>query len=312
VAGKSYKIMMILWQGCEESCRGFRDYLKSRDIPVQYKLKATHGPEEVAELVDQIELAKTSLVVTTGPQVTLALVGPYDRVNPNGHLTDTPVLFMMVPDPVGSRIVPNLESSGRNVSGTLADVPEDAQIQIWQAYRPVQKLGMLVNPASPDSVRRHQRFQEAANKLGFTLLSREVRIDAEGVPISAGIRAFVRELANEGAQYLYLGSDPFLQSQRDNITDEGLQHRLPVVSSIPQAVSTSQALLSVVARPYDVGWLTARRAEEILVSGANPSDIPIRGLERFSVLVNMHVADQLDMTPNMDLLRAAEVIPAGD
>ena len=43
------------------------------------------------------------LVVTWGTTVTLGMVSTYDKVNPSINLTDIPVLFMIVTDPVDER-----------------------------------------------------------------------------------------------------------------------------------------------------------------------------------------------------------------
>jgi putative tryptophan/tyrosine transport system substrate-binding protein len=73
-------------------------------------------------------------------------------------------------------------------------------------------------------------------------------------------------------------------------------------------VVESQALLAVAARYYNVGRLAGFQAEQILLHGADPATMPIRGLDRFSYLVNMETARRLGLYPPLDVLRYAEII----
>ena len=70
----------------------------------------------------------------------------------------------------------------------------------------------------------------------------------------------------------------------------------------------SNALIGLVSKYYDVGRLTATRAEEILVDGKKPGDIPVESLSRFSLIVNMEVARKLELYPPMSLLNIVAVV----
>src|SRR6478735_229688 len=100
-APTNYRVMMVLWRGCEDACRGFQDYLRSRNLPVEFLMRdVKQDPGAFPGLVAEARSLKVDLVVTWGTTVTLGMVSTYDKVDPRTNLTDIPVLFMIVTDPV--------------------------------------------------------------------------------------------------------------------------------------------------------------------------------------------------------------------
>ena len=75
--------MMVLWRGCEDACRGFQDYLRSRNLPVEFLMRdVKQDPSAFPSLVAEARALKVDLVVTWGTTVTLGMVGTYDKVDP--------------------------------------------------------------------------------------------------------------------------------------------------------------------------------------------------------------------------------------
>src|SRR5438552_3022883 len=89
---RQYKVMMVLWRGCEDACRGFQDYLRSRNLPVEFLMRdVKQDPSAFPNLVAEARALHVDLVVTWGTTVTLGMVSTYDKVNPSINLTDIPV-----------------------------------------------------------------------------------------------------------------------------------------------------------------------------------------------------------------------------
>jgi putative ABC transport system substrate-binding protein len=83
---------------------------------------------------------------------------------------------------------------------------------------------------------------------------------------------------------------------------------LPVAAAYEDMAAKSQALVAVASRYYNVGRLAGFQAEQVLVNGFDPIDIPIRSLRRFSYVVNMETARRLGVYPPLMVLRYAEVV----
>ncbi|HEV7371637.1 ABC transporter substrate-binding protein [Arenibaculum sp.] len=303
-----YKVMMVLWRGCEDACRGFQDYLAGQRIPVDFLVRdVNQDPMRFPNLVAEARALDVDLVMTWGTTATLGMVGQYDHVDPDLHLTDIPVVFMIVTDPVGARVVPDLERSGRNVSGTLVVVPEDVQMRAIQTYRPFKRLGIIYNTDEINAVVSVERVRKTAAETGLTVVTREVPLDANGQPDPDSLPGLVEDLADE-VDLFYIGSSSFILVHRDVFTRAALASGVPVAAAGEVPVVESDALMGLVSRYYNVGRLTAAKAEQILVEGKAPEDMPIEALSRFSFIVNMEVAHELKLYPPLGLLRFAEVI----
>lgn len=308
-----YRIMLILWRGCEDACRGFKDYFEMRDRPVEFiERDVATDASLIPGLVEEAEMTDIDLVLTWGTTVTLQAVGTYDAVDPERHITDIPVVFMIVTDPVGAKVVEDVAGSGRNVTGTQVVVPEDVQMRAIQSYRPFDRLGVVYNTDEVNAVVSVEKLRPVAEAMGFELLTREVPLDAEGKPDPAALPGLVQELAAEGADYLYIGSSSFILVHRDLFTNAAIEAGIPVAAAGEVSVVESNALMGLVSRYYNVGSLTAAKAEEILFEGRDPGEIPIEGLSRYSLIVNMEAAHRLALYPPLGLLRFAEIIKAGE
>src|SRR3546814_2015881 len=72
-------------------------------------------------------------------------------------------------------------------------------------------------------------------------------------------------------------------------------------------VRRSDALVGLFSTAVNVGRFAAFKAEQILVGGQSPAQIPIETLRRFSLLINMPVAHAIQVYPPISLLNLAEV-----
>jgi putative ABC transport system substrate-binding protein len=306
-----HKVMMVLWRGCEDACRGFQEYLRAKDVPVEFVMRdVEQDATRLPDLVKEARALDVDLVVTWGTTATLGITGEYDKADPGRHLTDIPVLFMIVTDPLEARVVEDLDRPRRNVTGTLYLVPEDVQMRAIRSYLPFEKLGIVYNTNEVNAVISAQKIGTVAAEQGFLVVAREVPNDADGKPIADSLPKLVGELAEEGVDLIYIGSSSFIVLNRDVFTTAAVERGIPVAAAGEVAVVESNALMGLVSRYHTIGQLTAARAEEILVGGGNPGEIAIESLSRFSFLINMDVARRLGRYPPMTLLNIAEVIKA--
>lgn len=308
-AGNPFRIAMIVYRGCEEACKGFIDYLKARRIPASVEvLDAATDLARLREHIAYVKREKPDLAVTWGTTVSLEALGTYDKVDPARHLVEMPVLFMIVSNPVDVRLVPGVESSGRNITGTRYLVPEETQLKAARSYVAFERLGVIYNPKEKNAVQTVANLRALSGKLGFTLHAFAVRLAGDGKPDPASLPGLVDEVVAAGAQLLYQPPDSFLLLHRKALTQAANDRALPVFAASEAPVRGAKALMGVVNRYYTVGQLTATQAERILVRGMRPRDIPIEAPKNFSFLVNLDAARKLQRYPPMKVLRIAEII----
>lgn len=308
-AARPPRIYMILFRGETPVERGFRDYFAVRNIPVELIVRdVALDVSKVPQLVAEARALKVDLIYTWGTPVTVAVAGKVGAIDPARHVTDIPVVFTMVSSPIGGGVVSALASSGRNVTGACHVVPAAQQLGAIRAYRRFDRLAIIYNPAESNSLQNIRELRAAMAPLRLQLLERPAPLDAKGQPVAAALSGMVEELASVATQLLYIGPDSFLAANRKTLTEATLRHRMPTFSATEILLRDGKALFGLVSGYENVGRLTARKVEQIVRQGIAPAAIPVETLARFSYLVNMPVAAELDLFPPLKVLNFAELL----
>lgn len=308
-AQRPFRIYAITFRGMTDVERGFEEYFASRKIPVQITYRDLNRDDKrMPGFLEEIRALHPDLVYTWGTSVTLGAVGPYDGIVKGQHITDIPVVFTLVAAPMQARIVSDLRSSGRNITGVTHVVPTDAQIRAISSYRPFQTLGVLYTPTEKNSVVVLEEIRRLGRDRGFHTVERTFRLDTGRKPTSDGAADLVRELKDAGAQWLYLPPDSFLGTLAEGvIIPAAMEVGLPTFASTEQLMQAG-ALSGLVSRYYNVGQFTAHKAEQILVGRQSPSSIPVETLKRFSYQIRMAAAHRLKLPPPLPMFNYAELI----
>lgn len=307
--GKPYRIYAITYRGMTNIEKGFEDYFKSRKIPVEITWRDLNlDPSRLPGFIKEIRATKPDLVYAWGTSVTLGVVGAYDAIDPARYITDVPVVFTLVAAPVAAKIVQNLKSSGRNVTGVSHVVPTETQFRAMASYRPFRTVGVIYTPTEQNSVALIGEMRTIGSKMGFTTVERKFRLDPNGKVTADGAADLVREIKEAKAQWLYLPPDSFLGTQAEKIIiPAAMAVGLPTFASTEQLMEAG-ALAGLVSRYYNVGQFTAYKAEQILVERKAPKDIPIETLARFSYQIRMEAAHDLKLLPPLPMFNYAEFV----
>jgi putative ABC transport system substrate-binding protein len=308
-AQRPFRIYAITFRGMTDVERGFQEYFAARRIPVQITFRdLNRDNSKMAVFLDEIRQLRPDLIYTWGTSVTLGVAGPFDGADPNRFITDIPVVFTLVAAPVLAKIVPDLKSSRRNVTGVFHVAPTEAQIRAMGSYRPFKSIGMLYTPTEQNSVVVVEEVRDVARKQGFSVIAKPFKLDKDKKVVVDGAADMVRELKEARVDWLYLPPDSFLGTQAQKIIiPAAMQHQLPTFASTEQLVETG-ALMGLVSRYHSIGQFTAYKAEQILVQKIPPSRIPVETLTRFSLQVRMDVAEALRLPPPLPMFNYAELI----
>ncbi len=307
---KPFKIYMVVWRGCEDGCKGFQDYFREEGIEVNFIIRnADRDKTKLAAFVHEAKELQVDLVLTWGTSVTVGMIGTLDDSDPAKHITDIPVVFMIVADPVGAGLIQTYESSGRtNITGTRNRVPEEVQMKAIRAYRYFKHLGIIYNTNELNSVLNVKKIRKLAKKMRFELFERSIDLDQNGKPIIESIPQKIKELKNRNVAFIYVGSSSFLMRHRDYLTNFAIEQRVPIVAAYEAMARKSNALLAVASRYHSVGKLAGFQAKNILINKIAPNDLPILSLSRYSYVINMETARKLRLYPPIKVLRYAEVV----
>lgn len=308
-ARKPFRIYAITFRGMTDVEKGFEEHFASRKIPVQITYRdLNRDPARMPGFLDEIRSTRPDLIYTWGTSVTLGVVGPYDGVVRGQHITDIPVVFTLVAAPAQAKIVPDLRSSMRNVTGVTHVVPTEAQIRAISSYRAFQTLGVLYTSTEKNSVVVLDEIRRLGRERGFHTVERSFRLDPTRKPTAEGAADLVREIKDAGAQWLYLPPDSFLGTLAEGvIIPAAMELGLPTFASTEQLMQAG-ALSGLVSRYFSVGQFTAFKAEQVLLERRAPADVPVEALKRFSYQIRMSAAHRLKLPPPLPMLNYAELI----
>jgi putative tryptophan/tyrosine transport system substrate-binding protein len=300
-------IYMITFRGQTDVERGFKEYLKQTSLNYQLiERDVNKDIKNIAPFLDEIRQIKPDLIYTWGSPVTLAVVGSIDE--PTQPIGDIPVVFALVATPLQSRIVKTLALPGRNVTGATHVVPTETQIRAITTYRPFKKIGMIYNEDEPSSVVIRDEIRTHCNANGADLIALNFRKDAAGRPIGDDLASMVKDIKRAGAEWLHVPADTFLGTLYPKLISALIEEKLPSFGAVELAVRQGAALFGLISRYYYVGQLAALKAVQILTEGKDPGAIPVESLKRFSLIVNMKLARELEFYPPLSLLTFAEII----
>ena len=311
-AAPPFHIVMVTWRGITPAEQGFMDYLQRQDIEVRYTFMDCHKDKSLLPgFVARIKEVRPDLVYVFGTSGALGLCGRYDEPESAAHLTDIPVVFNIVSVPVKSGLVPDMASSGRNITGTSHLVPLASQLRAMESLLPLRglRLGVIYNPQEKNAQVAVAELARMSSRYGFTLVRQPFAIGPDGLPSVAAIAATVDQLARQGVGMVYLPSDSFLVANCQALLRAINRHALPTFSASEVPIKKGGALTGLVSRYYNVGQLAGYKAEQILVEKRPPKEIPMETLSRFSFMVNMATARAVDFYPPLAVLKFAEVIP---
>ena len=211
-----------------------------------------------------------------------------------------PILFVLVPDPVGSGLVKSLSRPGGNATGFMAF--EYSLSSKWpellkQITPGVQRAAVLWDPAIAAGIGQFAMIQSVAPSLGVELNPVNFR------DIEQGIAAFARS----GGGGLIVTASGLAVARRDLIVSLAAQYKLPAVYSFRGFVDAG-GLISYGADSVDQFRLAAGYAHRIL-KGEKPADLPVQAPTKYDLVINLKTAKTLDLTiPPTVLAAANEVI----
>jgi len=306
---RQYDIVMVLWRGVTDAERGFMNYLKTSGVRANFIIKdCQKDASKLPGFINEIKTVRPDLVYTFGTTVTREIVGTIENRDPGRHILDIPVVFNIVADPVGAKLVESFASSNSNFTGVSHTVPLDAQINVMKKTRPLRKLAVIYNPVERNSQLAVTALQAQADAQGFTVIEAPVALDINNKPVKESIATRIKEVARLNPDFIYLPSDSFVISNASEVVNASLAQGVATFSSTEGPIRKNGALMGIVSTYYSVGKFAGFKASQLLTKAKATQDIPIETLRQFSLLVNAESARQLVFFPPVSMLAVAEVI----
>lgn len=300
---------MILYRGMTDAEKGFIFHLKNRNIPVEIITRDCNKDiRKIPDFVSEIRTIKPDLIYAFGTSVTAALVGLEGMADPKKHITDIPVVFNIVADPVGAGLVSNLASSGRNVTGAIHLVPLEGQFKGFKTVMDFRKIGFVYNPQEKNAALILGKVKNLSQIMAFEVVPTPLAPDSMGLISEQAIKPAITELVRKKVDAVFFPSDSSIISNIQNIAKVTADYRLPGFSATEEPVRTAGIMMGVVNSYFNMGQLAGFKAEQILVEKRKPHQIPVESLNRPTFLIDMKTAKSLGIYPPVMVLKFAEVV----
>ena len=215
-----------------------------------------------------------------------------------------PIVFTTGTDPVATGLVASLNRPGGNATGVTLIASElgPKRLELLHEVLPTaSKIALLVNPNIPAIAQGDiQDAQMAAGRLGLEIIVVKAGSASE-------IEGAFATAVYQGGSALLVGNDALLDSQRKQIAELGLRHKIPVVA-VARGAAAAGALMSYGSNQEDVYRQAGIYVGRIL-KGEKPAELPVLRPAKFELIINLKTAKAISLIiPETFLLRADEVI----
>ncbi|WP_281223160.1 ABC transporter substrate-binding protein [Photobacterium sanguinicancri] len=210
-----------------------------------------------------------------------------------------PVVFTAVTDPVGAKLVKNMDKPARNVTG-LSDLSPVAQhVDLMHELVPNMKsIGVVFNPGESNAVALVELLKAAAKEKGFTVV--------EGTALkSADVQSAAQIVASK-ADVIYAPTDNTVASAIDGLVNAANQAKKPIIGASTTYVENG-VLAALGFDYYQVGMQTADYVDALL-KGQKISSLPVKVAKGSDLALNKVAAQKLGITlPESVLKRATSI-----
>jgi len=253
-----------------DAVKGFKATAPGGATYTEYDLRG--DLERGKQVARKIRASDSSLVVAVGLKAALAA---------KLEIVDTPVVYMMVLDPLKHHL------TAANMAGTTLEIPADRQFKMLRMFLPdLHRIGILYDPGKTASKVKDAEPQAAAND--FQLRGFPVENEKE---VPQQLRAL---LSASDALWLMPDSTVLTDESIRFILESALAKHVPVIGFSPEFTRLG-ALLSLSINYSEVGRETGLLAKRIL-DGEKVLPLKPVSVQRLGITVNLKTARYLGIT----------------
>ena len=275
--------------------QGFKDlgYIEGRTINLEHRFP-NEEPSKFISMAAELASLKPDVLLAAGGSASIAA---------KNATTTIPVVFIVVPDPIASKLVDNLARPKGNVTGLsnfAVGVTAKRLEFLKEAIPSLSRVALLVNPNVPITRRYIEESEAAAAQLRIAIQPFEARSLDE---IERAFDAMVKGRM----QAVSINAEGLFFQHRNMVGKFAIERRLPTCAYSRETLEAG-ALMSYGPDQRGLFRRSATFADKLL-KGAKPSDLPVELPSRIEFLINGKTAKALAFeAPKLLLLRADEVL----
>jgi putative ABC transport system substrate-binding protein len=264
-------------------------------VNLQIERRFTGGEAELGiKYAQELVALAPDVILTTGSAGLVPLL----------RVTRTiPIVFTIVPDPVGAGFVDSLARPGGNATGFVQFEfgLSGKWLELLKEVAPsVSRVAVLREPGLTAAIAQFAALQAVAPSLRVELVPLNFRDQAD---IERSVAAFARS-RNDG---MIVTSGPLAAVHRKTIIATAARNTLPAVY-VSRFMAVDGGLISYGPDFVDQYRRAASYVDRIL-KGEKPADLPVQAPTKYELVINLKTAKALGLdAPATLLARADEVI----
>lgn len=280
--GETYKIgviQLVEHAALDASNQGFVAALDDAGISYEIDQQNAQNDQSACQTIAE-------KLVNDGNDLILAIATPAAQAVA-GATSEIPILVTAVTDPADAGLVESNEVPGGNVSGTSDLTPVKEQIDLLQQLMPEAKtVGVLYCTAESNSVFQANMAEAACADAG---LESEIFTVSSSNEIQQVVESMVGKV-----DALYTPTDNTIAAGMATVAMVANDNGIPVICGEAGMVDAG-GLATYGIDYYQLGYMAGEQAIDILVNGADISQMPIGYLsaDRCELKVNQETADAL-------------------
>jgi ABC-type uncharacterized transport system substrate-binding protein len=215
-----------------------------------------------------------------------------------------PIIFVVVSDPVGDKLVDSIARPGRNLTGFTnveASLGGKWLGLLRDIVPPLKQVAVMFSPqASPGGGRYYMQLIDTTAK------SSAIRVLAMPVQDVDAIRHSVDEFASQPGSGMVVLPDVLTTAHRKLIVESAAQRKLPTIFAYRYIVAEG----GLASYGVDVGDLYRRAAgyADRILRGDKVGELPVQAPVKFELAINLKTAQSLGLTIPPTLLATADSV----
>ena len=259
---------------------------------VVYVYRNAHGnADDLERLGKELVDEQVDLIVSISTPASVAAMRASEDVG-------TPIVFILVSDPVRAGLVASLKQPGGHITGIRDGgiATTGKRLEFLSMMVPDIEKVLSVYSYEESLMPAMQELREAAAKLDLTLVEKQVRTTEEAAAVFAAIQP-------GEVDAIFAPSDGVVLNALEEIKALAMRDGLPYI--LPGRPSETLAFHG--ENVYQSGWQAASLADKI-VRGSDPATLPVELSKEFVLTVNLRVAEAMGLTLSEEILIVADEV----
>ena len=271
--------------------KGITDRLAELGIDAEYDLQNANGQVETAKQIAvqfKDEGVDYAVGIATPVAVALALT-----------ITDRPVIFSCITDPVEAKLVDTTDHGKGNVTGVSDYIPSDEHIALFQEIAGIKTLGYIYTSSEANSQSGLKIVEDACKKLNIKLITQSITTSTE-------VKSACESIVNS-VDGLYLTTDNTVFSAIDAVKSVFNKAHKPIFSGDVTSAETGGFFMARGFNYYKAGVETADLIVKI-IEGEKPENLPVVFPATKDLLFDLDVAADCGIFISEEMLSQANKI----